>query len=94
MHGTCMCVFGSLAVIGMGFAKCDNGFSLALPFLNSHGVMGSFHLVEILIIEWFWNRVKWSQENFQGLGNPLTSFGRIVVKPKGGDGKISQGIGE
>ena len=47
MHGTCMCVFGSLVFIGMGFSRCDNDFSLVLPFLDSHGVMGLFHLVEL-----------------------------------------------
>ena len=40
MHGTCMGVFYSLVVIGMGFSRCDSGFNLALPFLDSHGVMG------------------------------------------------------
>ena len=60
MHGTCMCVFGSLAIIGMGFSRCDNGFNLALSFLYSHGVMGLFHLVEHWISRWFWNQVTWS----------------------------------
>ena len=27
---------------GMGFARCDNIFSLALPFLDSFDEMGSF----------------------------------------------------
>ena len=40
MHGTCMCVFGSLDVIGMGFSRCDSVFVLAFPFLDIHGVMG------------------------------------------------------
>ena len=26
MHGICMCVFGSLVVISMGFSRCDIGF--------------------------------------------------------------------
>jgi len=30
MHGTCMCVFGSLVIIGMVSAKCENSFQ---PFL-------------------------------------------------------------
>jgi len=47
MHGTCICVFGSLVVIGMSFVGCEIGFSLALPFLDSHGVMGLFYLVEL-----------------------------------------------
>ena len=47
MHGTCMCVFGSHPVIGMGFSKCDIGFILSLPFLDSHCVMRLFLLVEI-----------------------------------------------
>ena len=47
LHGTCMCVFGFLVIIGMGFAICDSGFSLSLPFPNSHGVMGLFYLVEL-----------------------------------------------
>jgi len=46
MQGICMCVFGSLFVIGMGFDRCDSGFSFTFPFLDSHGVMGLFHLVE------------------------------------------------
>jgi len=40
MHGTCLCVFGSFVVIGMGFFGFNNGFSLAFQFLDSHGVMG------------------------------------------------------
>jgi hypothetical protein len=51
MHGTCMCVFGSLVVIGMGFSRCDSVFSLAFPFLDSHGVMGFFYLVELWIFQ-------------------------------------------
>jgi len=47
MHGTCIFVFGYLAVIGLGFSWCDNGFNLAFPFLDSHGVMRFFHLVEL-----------------------------------------------
>jgi len=47
MHGTCMCVFGSLLFIRMGFSRCDNGFSLFFPFLHSHGVTGFFYLVEL-----------------------------------------------
>ena len=31
----------------MGFSRCDNVFSLDLPFLDSHGVMGSHFLVEM-----------------------------------------------
>ena len=77
MHGTCMCVLGSLAIIGMGFSRCDNGFKLALPFPNSHGVVGFLHLVELWIIEWFWNRVRWSHENSQGFRNPLTVMTRL-----------------
>jgi len=42
-----MCVFGSLVVIGMSFARCDSGFNLALPFPDSHGVMGFFYLVKL-----------------------------------------------
>jgi len=38
--------------------------------------------------------VRWSQENSQGPRNPLTSFGGIVVKPKGGERKIPKGIVE
>ena len=30
MHDTCMCVFGSLVVIGMGLARCDNVFQPCL----------------------------------------------------------------
>ena len=37
MHGTCWCVFGSLATIGMGFARCDNGFNFSLPFMDNNG---------------------------------------------------------
>lgn len=40
MNGKCMCVFGSFVVIGMGFAWFDNGFILALPFLDNDGVSG------------------------------------------------------
>ena len=40
MHDTCMCVFGSLVVIGIGLTRRDSGFSLAFPFIDSHGVMG------------------------------------------------------
>ena len=47
MHDTCICIFGSLAVIDMGFSRCDSGFSLALPFLDSHGVLGFFYLVDL-----------------------------------------------
>ena len=43
----CMCVFGSLVVIGMGFSRCDSAFILAFPFSDSHGVMGFFYLVEL-----------------------------------------------
>ena len=43
MHGICMCVFGSLDVIGMVFSKCDSGFILAFLLLDNHGVMGLFH---------------------------------------------------
>jgi len=53
--GTCMCVFGSLVVIGMGFDRCDRSFSIAFPFLDIHAMMGFFHLVEIWIFEWFLN---------------------------------------
>ena len=49
----------------MGFAGFDSGFSLALPFLDKHGVMGSF-LVDIWIARRFWIRVRWSQENPKG----------------------------
>lgn len=38
-HGKCMHVFGSLVIIGIGFVRCDNVFSLSLSFLDSHGVM-------------------------------------------------------
>jgi len=41
------CVFGSLVVISMGFNKCDSRFNLSLPFLDSHGEMGFFNLVEM-----------------------------------------------
>jgi len=54
MHGTCMCIFGSLIVIVMGFSKCDSGFILALPFSDRHGVMGFFHLIEL------YYQMKWS----------------------------------
>jgi len=60
MHGTCMYVFGSLVIIGMGFFRCDNGFSVAFPFRDSHGVMGLFILVELWIARWFWNWMRWS----------------------------------
>ena len=43
----CMCVFGSLAVIGMGFSKCGSGFIIGLPFLDSHGMMVFSYLVEL-----------------------------------------------
>ena len=36
-----MYAFGSLVIMGMSSATCDNGFSLAFPFPDSHGVMGS-----------------------------------------------------
>lgn len=42
MHGTCMCVFTSLFVNVMGFSRCESGLIFALPFLESHGVMGLF----------------------------------------------------
>jgi len=32
MHGTYMCVFSSVGVIGMGFSRCDSGFNFALSF--------------------------------------------------------------
>ena len=48
-----MCVFGSLFVMGIGFSKCDNGFRLGFPFLDSHGVMGFFYFVEHWIARWF-----------------------------------------
>jgi len=47
MHGTCMCVFGTLSIIGMGFSRCDNGFSLSLTFHDRHGVMVFFHLLDL-----------------------------------------------
>jgi len=50
-----MCVFGSIVFIGMDFVGCESGFILALPFPNSHGVMGFFYLVELSISGWFWN---------------------------------------
>jgi len=53
MHGTCVCVFGSLVVNAIGFTKCDSGLSLALTFMDNHGVMGFFHLVELWIAGWF-----------------------------------------
>jgi len=40
MHGTCICLFGSFDVIGMGFTRFDSGFSLALTFLYSHVMIG------------------------------------------------------
>jgi len=89
-----MCVFGSLTIIGMGFAKNDNGFNLALPFPDSYGVMGFFHLVELWIAGWFWNWVTLSLENSQGPKNPSMSFGGIAVNLEGGDGQIPQAIGE
>ena len=98
MHGTCMCVFGSLVFIGMVFARCDSGFILTLPFMDSHGVMGFFIWLsfgfQLWIFGWFWNCVRWSQENYQGPRNPLVGFGGIAVNPKGGNGKIPQGISE
>ena len=33
--------------LGMGFSMCDNVFSLAFPFPDSLGVMGSLVLVEL-----------------------------------------------
>ena len=39
MHGTCMCVLGSLVAIGMGFSRCDSVFRLALLLLDRHGVV-------------------------------------------------------
>jgi len=83
MHGTCICVFGFLIVNGVGFARCDYDFSLAFPFLNSHGVIGIFHLVDLWIVEWFWKWVRWSQENSQGPRDPLTSNSGIAVNPEG-----------
>ena len=47
MHGTCMCVFGFLVVIGMVLQGVIVVFNLAFPFPDSHGVMGFFHLVEL-----------------------------------------------
>ena len=40
MHGTCICLFGSFFVIGMGFYWSDSGLALPCNFLDSHGVMG------------------------------------------------------
>ena len=37
--------------------------------------------------------MRWSQENYQGPRNPLTSFGENMVRLEGGDMKIPQGIG-
>ena len=71
IHGTCMCVFGSLAITRMCFSRCDSSFSAALPFPDSHGVMGFFHLVELWVFRWFWNLMRWSQENSQGPRNPF-----------------------
>ena len=36
----CMVLHVVLCCYGMGFARCDSVLSLALPFPNSHGVMG------------------------------------------------------
>jgi len=78
----------------MCFAKCDSGFSLALQFPDSHVVLWFFHSTELWISRWFWKWVRWSQENSQGPRNPLTSFGRIAVKPNSGDKLIPKNIGE
>lgn len=43
----CMYVFGSLDIIGMGFASEATLFRLSFPFPNIHGVMGSLVLVEL-----------------------------------------------
>ncbi len=51
-------------------------------------------MVEIWIVGWFWNEVRWSQENSQRPRNPLTGNGGIEVNPGGGDGKSLQGIRE
>ena len=48
-----MCVFGSLTVICMGFARCGNGFRFAFPFLDSHGVMGFFILLSFGLSDGF-----------------------------------------
>lgn len=70
INGTCMSAFGSLVVIGMGFARCDNGFNLSFLFPDSHGVMGFFYLVELWISIWFWNWVSGLRKIPKGLGIP------------------------
>ena len=35
----CMVLHVVLCYLGMGFSMCDHVFSLALPFLDSHGVV-------------------------------------------------------
>lgn len=42
-----MCVCGPLDFIGMGFPNVKLLFRLFLPFLDSHGVVGSLVLVEL-----------------------------------------------
>ena len=44
MHGTCMCVFSSLAVIGMGFARFDNDFQPYFSIYFIHLAVKSLHI--------------------------------------------------
>ena len=79
MHGICMCVFGSLVVIGMGFSRCDSGFNFSLPFSDNHVVMGLFHFIELdcrMVLE----SSEVVSEKSQGIRNTLTGNGRIHGK--------------
>jgi len=55
MHGICMWFLGYVLSLAWKIAWIDSGFNLASPFLDSHGMMGFFHLVELWIVGWFWN---------------------------------------
>ena len=78
MNGTCMRVFGSFAVMGMGFSWDDSGFNLALPFLDSHGVM-EFILGLALDYRKSLDPVEVVSGKFQGLGVEMVFSGKPSI---------------
>ena len=53
MHGTCMCVFGSLVIIGMGFSMCDNVLQTCLAISGEPWCDGFYGIWLSWISGWF-----------------------------------------
>ena len=47
LYLACMVLHVIVFCLGMGFSRCDNVFSLAFPFLDSHGVLELSCLVQL-----------------------------------------------